>query len=92
MKDALKNSQVFVVSNSSGNESWLRKDTCPGTCLGNLLQSIKKISIYTKMLKNITQMTTRLQTNVLYPLKVTVAIKTVSQFFIADCRSPRTQS
>ena len=45
MTDALKNGQVFVASNWSGDDSWLRKDTCTGTCSSNPLQNIKNISI-----------------------------------------------
>ena len=44
MTEALK-SQVFVVSNWSGDDSWLRRDRCSGSCWKSPTQSIYNINI-----------------------------------------------
>ena len=44
MRDALSK-QVFVVSNWEGDDWWLTKYGCSGSCQGNPTQTIKNISI-----------------------------------------------
>ena len=45
MTNDLKNGQAFVYSNWEGDDSWLRKGTCSGSCQGDPLQSVKNLKI-----------------------------------------------
>ena len=45
MTNDLKNGMVFVVSNWEGDDSWLRKDKCGGSCFGDPVETISNIKI-----------------------------------------------
>ena len=43
----IANGMALVVSNWEGDDSWLRKDRCSGSCPGNAVETIKNISVKT---------------------------------------------
>lgn len=45
MTNDLKNGQAFVYSNWNGDDSWLRKNTCSGSCTNSPTQSVKNLKI-----------------------------------------------
>mmetsp|Transcript_5500 Transcript_5500/g.7348 ORF Transcript_5500/g.7348 Transcript_5500/m.7348 type:complete len:128 (+) Transcript_5500:565-948(+) len=47
MTGDVANGMAFVVSNWEGDDSWLRKDRCTGSCSGKAVQTISNISITT---------------------------------------------
>mmetsp|Transcript_20297 Transcript_20297/g.25041 ORF Transcript_20297/g.25041 Transcript_20297/m.25041 type:complete len:93 (+) Transcript_20297:792-1070(+) len=47
MTGDVANGMAFVISNWEGDDSWLRKDRCSGSCDGKAVQTISNISITT---------------------------------------------